>query len=479
MDTTSWWLALVGVGVGSAGAVALRCRFATRSLRARLAAAEAQASRVAAAAAAARVETEERHGAETAALVRELEAEQARHAETTARARRQRTVARRAYVQVARQARLDEAALQSRDQTLARLATQREQLERSLAETVAARMEEEQRSSALLALGLLVHGGARGDTVRSEAEAVCARRVGASPWGWFEPDAASGGLRLVAGEGWTEGRVGRAIIAAGCDFLGGVALRSATPVVVDALLDEVRFVAPPLFVEHGVASAVLARMALGPDRMGVLVLCGRQPRKFAPRDVAFVSRIAALLDMLAARARAADALADARARADAIADIALDGVLVLDELGRVESAGAAAEEMFGAEPGRLAGRGIASLLPGVGVEGDLDIARAMQSSFREPTDIHGLASGMRPDGTTFRAEVAVTHLALAAGRKFVVVVRDLAAATCFPVLVRDPWRRFAPARPAPSLTPPAIPLVAAGRANLMMARVFDAAAPVP
>ena len=485
MLTVLWACLIAAATVAlAAGAFALGIQLGARRVRTRcgpaLAAAQDRVAHVTAAAAAQRHELETRHEALATRLRQEAADARAQGAGAEERLQRLRAHTRQADARAARQRLLDEAVANERERALALARLDQTTLEAALAEAVAARMEDERRHSALLALERAVAAGRDADAVRAEAVELAARTLGVSLWGLFELDAAGSALRLTTGGGWNEGRIGRATLAAHSGGLGGFALQAGVPVIVDSLVREARFVAPPLLIEHRAASVLLARVTCRHGRGALIVLSDAEERRFAPRDAAFLEGVALVYAAVAERERGAATLSDARAQAEAIADATLDGVLVLDEFGRVQASNVAARDLYGCLPAELTGRGIGQLLAQGDGAGEVDIAAGIQASFNRFRGIRGFATGQRSDGSTFHAQVVVGDVRLAVGRRFVVVIRDLASTTGFPAVMREPWRRFAASRPSTTMMPRAIAIAAAPtRSNHMLSRVFDAAAPTP
>lgn len=118
------------------------------------------------------------------------------------------------------------------------------------------------------------------------------------------PDGAA--LRLVAGVGWKNGLVGRALVGSGRDSHGGYTLLSQGPVIVEDLLTETRFHSSPLLEEHGVVSGISVIIP-GPGRpFGVLGAHTRQRRAFTTDDVRFFEAVANILAAAIQRQRSED-----------------------------------------------------------------------------------------------------------------------------------------------------------------------------
>ncbi|HVR69574.1 MAG TPA: PAS domain S-box protein [Vicinamibacteria bacterium] len=109
----------------------------------------------------------------------------------------------------------------------------------------------------------------------------------------------------------------------------------------------------------------------------------------------------------------------------AILDSALDGILTLDQDGRVLEGNRAAEAIFGYGRGQAVGLKVDALVPalrdrlGRGLAHDLATAGGTLVGRRMET------TGRRPDGTEFPLELAVTPLALGTRHVFIAYLRDI------------------------------------------------------
>lgn len=131
-----------------------------------------------------------------------------------------------------------------------------------------------------------------------------------------------------------------------------------------------------------------------------------------------------LLDVTERRQTAA-ALKDRELRMRAILEAAIDGILIVDESGVVESFNPAAERMFGYRADEVIGEDVLLLAPPSIRTGEpgalgayLRVAPKLPGGRRE-------VLGCRKDGTTFPLEVGVSEVRLADGRKYAGILRDL------------------------------------------------------
>lgn len=136
----------------------------------------------------------------------------------------------------------------------------------------------------------------------------------------------------------------------------------------------------------------------------------------------------ALLRRMGAATATGQALQESRLRAQAVLDAAVEGVLVVDGTGRIESANPAAGRMFGYPQAELVGRDVSDLVPG-----DVhETHRRLVTGFDPRTGGGYLMGrgrelwGRRRDGGTFPVEVTLTELRLPGHRKVIsTTVRDI------------------------------------------------------
>ena len=110
-------------------------------------------------------------------------------------------------------------------------------------------------------------------------------------------------LRLVAGVGWPDGQVRRALVPSGPGSQAGFTLLHQVPVMTTDIATEERFAfSPPLFAagaRAGVTVAVMARHGV----WGVLGAHSRAPRKFAADEAEFLRAVATVISSAVERNR--------------------------------------------------------------------------------------------------------------------------------------------------------------------------------
>lgn len=129
--------------------------------------------------------------------------------------------------------------------------------------------------------------------------------------------------------------------------------------------------------------------------------------------------------MLAARNQALLALEDTSSRRAAVLDSAMDGILILNPSGTIESSNAAAQRMFGYSESELDSRDVGMLFadsPALGA-----VAQHLQAMHLRPGEPGSLREiqGRRSTGELFPTDVAVTVAPLAEGLRYIAIIRDI------------------------------------------------------
>jgi PAS domain S-box-containing protein len=134
------------------------------------------------------------------------------------------------------------------------------------------------------------------------------------------------------------------------------------------------------------------------------------------------------LELIRHSVRQRNALRSSSARINTIVNNVLDGIVAVDEHGRIESVNQAAERMFGYSGDELVGQAFAGLL-------DERCAGAYRSMLRAAPGeavIHSFfceecegGLGRRRDGSTFPIELAISRVKMKGGRLSIHIVRDV------------------------------------------------------
>ena len=154
-------------------------------------------------------------------------------------------------------------------------------------------------------------------------------------------------LRLVAGQGWQPGRVGRELVGAGGGSMAGFTLLADAPVVVDDLARETRFHPPALLLDHGVVSGVTAIIPGEAAVWGVLGVFSAQQRRFDADDANFLQNVANVLGDALVRTQAEAELRVARDQTLAILENVAEGVTVQAPSGQLVFANDTAARLLG------------------------------------------------------------------------------------------------------------------------------------
>ncbi len=124
---------------------------------------------------------------------------------------------------------------------------------------------------------------------------------------------------------------------------------------------------------------------------------------------------------LAARAHLVRAAEAEARRQRALVDAAMDGILVLNNAGRIDRANPASARIFHSRLGELAGMRMADLIDAASLE-------EIETQRKAGADAIRLESvAKRRDGTTFTAEISIAGMGEGEARDFVVFVRDISA----------------------------------------------------
>ena len=128
----------------------------------------------------------------------------------------------------------------------------------------------------------------------------------------------------------------------------------------------------------------------------------------------------------AQRQQAASELHDSAERLRAILETAVEGIITIDERGRVESFNLAAEQIFGYPAAEVLGKNVSLLMPSPHREQhDIYIGNYLRTGRAKIIGIGREIVARRKDGTIFPMELAVSEVRLADRRLFTGFIRDI------------------------------------------------------
>ena len=135
-----------------------------------------------------------------------------------------------------------------------------------------------------------------------------------------------------------------------------------------------------------------------------------------------------MLHDLTKRVQLEEQLRSSEARWRAIIDSAVDGIVVIDAHGRIESFNPAAERLFGQAEADVRGQNVNVLMPSpYHEEHDSYLTRYLATGKAKIIGIGREVTGLRKDGTTFPLHLSVGEIAIAGERKFTGILHDLSA----------------------------------------------------
>ena len=121
-----------------------------------------------------------------------------------------------------------------------------------------------------------------------------------------------------------------------------------------------------------------------------------------------------------------EALAESEARLRAVMETVVDGIVVIDERGVIESFNTAAQKIFGHAADEAIGKNVALLMPAAdATQHDTYIANYLATGEAKIIGFGREVTGRRKDGATFPVDLAVSETRIGGQRLFTGIVRDI------------------------------------------------------
>ncbi|MEM6325952.1 MAG: PAS domain S-box protein [Bacteroidota bacterium] len=186
---------------------------------------------------------------------------------------------------------------------------------------------------------------------------------------------------------------------------------------------------PLALEESGVRSGVAVRVGTNQRIEGLLVGLAPDERRFDTDARSFLQSAALALHARYALQETRLALEESRARARAVFQTTVDGVITIDEFGRIDGFNEGAERIFEYASDEVVGRKVSVLMPEpYRSEHDGYMNAYRETGQRRIIGIGREVVGRRRSGATFPMDLAVSEVTLPNGeRLFTGVIRDLTA----------------------------------------------------
>jgi PAS domain S-box-containing protein len=134
----------------------------------------------------------------------------------------------------------------------------------------------------------------------------------------------------------------------------------------------------------------------------------------------------AIVRDISERKRAEDALRESEGRLRSIVETAVDGIITIDERGRISSFNPAATRIFGYTPDEVMGKNVNMLMPApYHEEHDGYLSNYRNTGIKKIIGIGREVIGLRKDGSQFPMDLAVSETLLGDRRIFTGIVREI------------------------------------------------------
>ncbi len=140
------------------------------------------------------------------------------------------------------------------------------------------------------------------------------------------------------------------------------------------------------------------------------------------------AKFTGMLHDLSERMRLDEKLRASEARWRSVIDSAVDGIVVIDAHGRIESFNPAAERLFGYEERDVVGRNVNMLMPSpYHEEHDTYLTRHLATGVQKIIGTGREVTGLRRDGTTFPLHLSVGKMMVEGEQRFTGILHDVSA----------------------------------------------------
>ena len=250
-------------------------------------------------------------------------------------------------------------------------------------------------------------------TTRTEASIV-AEALGAPAAVFAFDDGDSQSLRVAVASGWDPPPDSLPVEGVLVDALARATCVELRPV-------------PPALAATGVGGGLAVRIGLDNRPFALLAVLAPEPRAFPPEAWTFLRAAAGALHARFALDDTRHALEESRARALAVFETTVDGVITIDARGRIETFNAGAERIFEYAAEEVVGRNVHVLMPEpYHSEHDGYMENYRTTGVRRIIGIGREVVGRRKSGATFPMDLAVSEVALPGGGQiFTGLVRDI------------------------------------------------------
>lgn len=165
------------------------------------------------------------------------------------------------------------------------------------------------------------------------------------------------------------------------------------------------------------------------ERVGTLCVIDDKPRVFSDAELMLLRDMAGCVEEELARAnrlKATQQIRDQEQRIRALVDTIVDGIIVIDARGLVQTLNPAAVTLFGYPADEVQGQNIKMLMPEPYAHGhDGYLSNYLTTGDKKVIGIGREVTGKRKDGSTFPMELAVSEMEVNGERMFTGIVRDI------------------------------------------------------